>query len=208
VPHRLDDWGADFAFWCSYKYLSAGPGAVGGLYLNRRHAARPPGLAGWFGSDKARQFDLSHDLLPAEGAGRLQIGTPHVLSMAPLRGALEILAEAGIERVRAKSLALTRFLMERVDARLAGHGFRLANPREDPRRGGHVALVHPEALRLCRALRRDGVVPDFRPPDIVRLAPVALYTSFADCDEAVRRLERICRERSFAAFPPARKLVP
>ena len=107
VPHELHTIGADGAFWCHYKYLNAGPGAVGGLYLNRRHFGRTPGLAGWFGSDKARQFDMMHTFHPANGAGALQIGTPPLLSLAPLLGSLRLHHEAGIERIRTKSLALT-----------------------------------------------------------------------------------------------------
>jgi kynureninase len=208
VPHKLDEWDADFAFWCHYKYLNAGPGAVGGLYLNRRHFGRLPGLAGWWGSRKDRQFDMAHTFTPAEGAGALQIGTPHILSLAPLSGALELHHEAGIERLRAKSLALTAFLRRVVEAELSDYGVGVATPREDKRRGGHLALVHPEAAPLCKALRHAGVIPDFRPPDIVRLAPVALYTSFADCVEAVRRLKVILETDAHRAQESERELVP
>ncbi len=191
VPHELTSWGADFAFWCHYKYLNAGPGAVGGLYLHKRHHGRTPGLAGWFSSRKDRQFDLTHDLSPAPDAGALQIGTPHVLSLAPLAGALQIHREAGLDRIREKSLALTDFLRTVAEDALGPLGVTFATPLEDNDRGGHLAVVHPDAARLSRALRAAGVTPDFRPPDVVRLAPVALYTSFTDCAEAVRRLHAI-----------------
>ncbi len=118
IPHRLGAWGADFAFWCSYKYLNGGPGAVGGLFVARRHFGVAPGLAGWFGMRKDRQFDMGPTFEPAEGAGGLQVGTPHILSMAPLLGALAVIEEAGIELIRAKSLALTGFLGELVEAEL------------------------------------------------------------------------------------------
>lgn len=206
VPHALDAWDVDFAFWCGYKYLNGGPGAAGGLYLNRRFAS-PPGLAGWFGSRKERQFDMQAELEPAEGAGALQIGTPNLLSMAPLAGALPMLLEAGIDRLRAKSLALTNLLMELADSKLAAHAFEVANPREAARRGGHVALAHPEAARICKALRTEGVVPDFRPPDLVRLAPVPLYTRFTDCVAAVRILAGIMEARTYEEFPSGRDLV-
>jgi kynureninase len=191
VPHQLDAWGADFAFWCHYKYLNAGPGAVGGLYLNRRHFGRLPGLAGWWGSQKERQFEMAHTFTPADGANALQIGTPHLLSLAPLQGALQIHREAGIERIRAKSLSLTAFLRRAVTAELAKFGFAFATPEPDEERGGHLALIHPEARQIAKALRRVNVVPDFRPPDILRLAPVALYTTFAECYEAVCRLRNV-----------------
>lgn len=203
VPHRLDDWGVDFAFWCSYKYLNGGPGAVGALYLNRRHFGRSPGLAGWFGSRKDRQFAMSHRLEPAEGAGGLQIGTPPILGMAPLVGSLELIGEVGIDAIRGRSLTLTAFLRGLVETELEGHGFGFATPIEDHRRGGHLAITHPEASRISRALIEAGVIPDHRPPDIIRLAPVALYTSFEDCREAVARLKAIMDRRSFEAFPEA-----
>lgn len=207
VPHELSQWGVDFAFWCGYKYLNGGPGAVGGLYLNRHHFDRLPGLAGWWGHDKESQFAMSHDLTPAPGAAALQIGTPNVFSMAPLQGALELFAEAGIARIRAKSLRLTHFLMACADTELAEFGFEIVNPREDDRRGGHIALAHPEATRICKALKAIGVVPDYRPPNIVRLAPVALYTSFADCYEAVQRVKRVMVEHLYEHYTPRRELV-
>jgi kynureninase len=191
VPHDFDDWNVDFAFWCHYKYLNAGPGSVGGLYVNRRHWGAHPGLAGWFGSRKDRQFAMSPEFEPAPSAGGLQIGTPHILSMAPLVGALKIHGEAGRDRIRAKSLALTAFLRRLVESELSGRGFGIATPVADARRGGHLAITHPDAGAISGALRAAGVVPDFRPPDLLRLAPVALYTSFADCLAAVRQLREI-----------------
>lgn len=207
VPHALNAWDADFAFWCGYKYLNGGPGAAGGLYLNRRHFDRSPGLAGWFGARKDKQFDMAHRLEPAWGAGGLQIGTPNILSMAPLQGSLEMIAHAGLARIRQKSLRLTDYLMALADTQLAPHGFAFATPRPAHRRGGHVSLRHPHAVGICKALRRDGVVCDFRPPDSIRLAPVALYTAFVDCWEAVRRLKQIMDERCYEGTTE-RGLVP
>jgi kynureninase len=207
VPHHLNDWNVDFAFWCNYKYLNGGPGATGGLYLNRNHFSRLPGLAGWFGCRKEAQFDMSPIMEPAEGAGRLQIGTPNILSMAPLLGSLEMIEEAGIERMRAKSLALTAYLMQLIETECESFGFTFANPREEDRRGGHVALVHPEAVRTCKALKAVNVIPDYRPPHIVRLAPIALYTSFMDCYEAVRRLRDIMEYRQYEKYATERELV-
>nr|WP_309862378.1 kynureninase [Desmospora profundinema] len=207
VPHRLTEWGADFAFWCNYKYLNSGPGGVGGLFVHQRHHGRIPGLAGWFGSDKAVQFDMAHRFTPAADAGAFQIGTPHVLSLAPLQGSLELFHEAGMERIREKSLRLTRFLMELVETQLAGLGFAIVNPRDDARRGGHVALAHQEAVRIAHALKDHGVIPDFRSPDIVRLAPVALYNSYLDVWEAVRRLKRIMEEKDYERFEKKRGVV-
>ena len=207
VPHSFSDWGVDFALWCSYKHLNGGPGAVAGLYVNRVHFGRLPGLAGWFGSDKDRQFDMEHNFLPARSAGAYQIGTPHVLSLAPLLGSLEMFSEAGIERVRRKSLRLTRYLIDLIEHQLAGTGFHVATPRAHQRRGGHVALEHEEAARICEALKDNGVVPDFRAPNIIRLAPVALYTSYTDVYKMVRILAKIMAEGQYTKYENRRGVV-
>ena len=197
VPHHLSRWGVDFAFWCSYKYLNGGPGAAGGLYLNRRHLHRSPGMAGWFGHKKETQFRLDPAFEQAEGAGAQQIGTPNILSMAALVGTLPMFAEAGQDRLRTKSLALTDYLMQLIGIELSAFGVEVVTPREHARRGGHVALRHPAARELGVALRANGVVPDFRPPDILRLAPAPLYVSFADCRTAVERLRSLLESRSY-----------
>ena len=208
VPHHFTDWDVDFAFWCHYKYLNAGPGAVGGLYLNRRHFDKSPGLAGWFSSRKERQFDMTHTLSPADGAGALQIGTPHILSLAPLSGSLSLHHAAGMERLRAKSLALTDFLRRAVVAELSDFGVTIATPIRDDERGGHLALVHPDAAQISRALRVSGVIPDYRPPNIIRLAPVPLYNSLGDCWEAVQRLREILETGKHREITDGSGLVP
>ena len=207
LPHALDDWGVDFAFWCSYKYLNSGPGAIGGLYLNRRHFGGSPGLAGWFGCRKSAQFDMSAEFDPAPDASALQIGTPNILSVAALQGSLQIVHEAGIDRIRRKSLDLTSFLMELADAELMGLGVKIVNPREDARRGGHVALSHPAATRLVKALKANQIVPDFRPPDIVRLAPVALYNTFHDCYVAIKAIKTILETGEHLRYEAGRGVV-
>jgi kynureninase len=207
VPHSFSRWGVDFALWCSYKHLNGGPGAVAGLYVNREHFSRLPGLAGWFGSDKDKQFDMGHDFLPTRSAGAYQIGTPHVLSLAPLLGSLEMFAEAGIERIRRKSLRLTRYLMDLIEHELDGMGFSIGTPQGDGRRGGHVALEHDEAARICEALKENGVVPDFRAPNVIRLAPVALYTSYADVWRTVGILARIMEEKRYEKYENRRGVV-
>jgi kynureninase len=207
VPHSFSDLGADFAFWCGYKYLNGGPGAAAGLYLNRKHFGRNPGLAGWFGNRKDRQFEMLPELAAATGAGAMQIGTPNILSMAPLIGSLSMIREAGVERIRRKSLALTDLMIRIADSMLVSPGFKVVNPRPHNRRGGHVALAHPEAGRICRALRAAGVVPDFRPPDIVRLAPSPLYTRFADCVEALRILTNVMHSAALEDVGDEREMV-
>jgi kynureninase len=207
VPHSFSRWGVDFALWCSYKHLNGGPGAVAGLYVNRKHLGRLPGLAGWFGSDKDRQFDMEHDFVPDDSAGAYQIGTPHVLSLAPLLGSLGMFAEAGIERIRRKSLRLTRYLMDLIEHELDGMGFSIGTPQEDGRRGGHIALEHDEAARICEALKENGVVPDFRAPNVIRLAPVALYTSYADVRRTVGILAKIMEEKQYEKYENRRGVV-
>jgi len=207
VPHRLHEWGVDFAVWCTYKYLNAGPGAVGGLYVHQRHHQRGPGLAGWWGSDKLRQFDMSQDFTPASTAGAWQIGTPSVLGASALYGSLNLLHEAGISQLREKSLKLTGLLMDLADRHLAQRGFAIGTPREPHRRGGHVALEHPEAVRITRALKARGIVPDFRPPNVIRLAPVPLYTRFSDVGEVVSALEGIVASGEHLQFADERAVV-
>lgn len=207
IPHSLDEWGVDFACWCHYKHVNSGPGSAAGLYLNRRHFGLSPGLTGWFSSRKDRQFDLSTQLFPAEGAGALQIGTPNILSMAPLEGSLEIFARAGIEKIRKKSLAMTDYLMSRISHECAEFGFEFASPIPHERRGGHIALKHPEAIRICKALKAMKTIPDFRPPDLIRVAPSALFTSFADCEEFVQRLKLVMESRLYDHYEEGREVV-
>ena len=209
VPHAFDRDGVDFAFWCNYKYLNAGPGAIGGLYLNRRHFGRAPGLAGWWAVRPDRRFAMPATHEPADGAAALHVGTPPILSLAPLLGSLELIAEAGgVGALRAKSLHQTQLLMDLVDRRLAAHGFTVANPRDPAARGGHVAPVHPDGWRICQTLKAAGVVPDFRAPDLIRLAPSPLYTRDDECVETVARLEQIMIGRVHEGFEAAPALVP
>lgn len=207
IPHAFSDWDVDFAYWCNYKYLNGGPGGVGGLYVNRKHFGTEPGLAGWFGSRKDVQFDLLHTFTPAETAGAYQIGTPHVLSMAPLLGSLEMFAEAGMDQIRKKSLEINEYFMELIDAELADFGFEIGNLRDDVRRGGHVCLEHPEAARICKSLKKHGVIPDFRAPNVIRLAPIALYTSYEDVWNVVQILKEIMDEKQYEKFSNERETV-
>jgi kynureninase len=192
VPHRFRDDGIGLAFGCTYKYLNGGPGAVGWLYASPYHRDRNPGLAGWFGSDPTKQFAMASEFHPAGDAGRFLIGTPHVLSLAPLLGSLGLVNQAGITAIREKSLRQTSYLRDLVELRLARRfGVKVVTPRDDRQRGGHLTLAHPAAGNLSRALRARGVIPDFRPPDLLRLAPSPLYTSFAECAVAIAVLEDI-----------------
>lgn len=207
VPHNFHKEGVDFAFFCNYKYVNGGPGAEGGLFVHQKHFGRYPGLVGWFSSSKEVQFDMSHNLQPAGTAGAYQIGTPHILSMAPLLGALDILNDAGIIRIRKKSIELTEYMMELIDSELSGMGFSIGTPRSSQARGGHIALEHSEAARICKALKKIGVIPDFRPPNIIRLAPSPLYSSFSDVFGVVQAIKNIMLEKEYLKFENKRELV-
>ncbi|MDF2627717.1 MAG: kynureninase [Symbiobacteriaceae bacterium] len=207
VPHHLHDWDVDFAFWCTYKYLNAGPGAVATLFVNERHFGALPGLAGWFGCDKQKQFDMELTFYQAPGAGAWQISSPNIFSAAPLYGSLAIHREAGMEAIRAKSLDQTGYLMFLIDEILTPYGFTVGNPREAERRGGHVALEHPDAVRICKALKAEGVIPDFRAPNVVRLAPVALYNTYSELWQTVQILKRIVTEGLHEQFSGERGTV-
>jgi kynureninase len=194
LPHAFDAWGIDFATWCSYKYLNAGPGAVGALYVNPRHFDRDPALAGWWGYRKDRQFEMAHHWEGAEGAGAMQISTVPLLSTAALLGSIAITEEAGIAAIRAKSLAQTDYLIDLITA--SGlleepYGYRIGTPLEHERRSGHVAVEHDEGRRISLALRQRGIIVDFRPPDVIRIAPIALYTTWHDLWETVQALRGI-----------------
>jgi kynureninase len=209
IPHAFDRDGVDFAFWCNYKYLNAGPGAIGSLYVNRRHFGTAPGLAGWWGYQKARQFDMRHEWEGAEGAGAWQIGTVSVLAAAPLLGSLALFAEASIDAIRAKSLALTDFLIALLDDGLTAppYGYAVGTPREHARRGGHVAVEHAEGPRVAKALKGLGVIPDFRPPNVIRLAPIPLYASFEDVYRVAEALRSVIDTGAHLRVAEGRELV-
>lgn len=206
VEHSLHDWGADFAFWCTYKHLNGGPGSVGGLFVHENNFGTTPGLAGWFGSKKESQFDMNHTMDPAMDVGAYQIGTPNVLSLAPVIGALEITEEAGISKIREKSLKLTSYFLDLIEAELSSYEFTIGNPLDDTR-GGHILLEHKEAARICHALKEAGVIPDFRAPNGVRLAPVALYNSFEDVWQTVQILKTIMEEKRYENYENKRGVV-
>jgi kynureninase len=210
VPHQFDAWGVDFAFWCSYKYLNAGPGATGGLYVNRKHWQTGPGLAGWWGSHKERQFDMRHQFEGAESAGAWQISTPSLLATAPLRGALRLFHRAGLETLRAKSLAQTAYLADLLSASgltAAPYDFTLGTPAAPEQRGGHLAVEHPEASRISRTLRARGILPDFRAPNVIRLAPVPFSTTYQELWQTAQALREIIDTGAHLQLAAGRELV-
>ena len=191
VPVALRDAGVELAVGCTYKYLNAGPGAPAFLYVTQelqRHLRSP--IWGWFG--QRDQFAMDRDYDPVEGIGRFQAGTPPVLDLAAVEEGVRLTAEAGVDRLRAKSVALCDLIVALHDVWLAPLGFELGSPRGGERRGSHVSLRHEEAWPICRALiERAAVVPDFRGPDSIRLGVAPLYTGFADVWDALDRLRRL-----------------
>lgn len=207
VDHDFSDIQPDFAVWCNYKYLSASPGAIAGFYINQKHFTREPGLAGWQGNRKDTQFQLKQKHEHAQNAGGWQTGTQPLFSMAPLEGVLNIFEEVGMPAIRQKSLDITAYFMYLIDTKLAKYGYSVGNPREDKRRGGHVCLVHDEAYRICSALKDSGVVPDFREPNVIRLAPIALYTSYEEVYQVVEILEYIAINKKYEKYSSERSMV-
>jgi kynureninase len=191
VPVELEATGADLAVGCTYKYLNAGPGSPAFLYVRSPllEELRSP-IQGWFG--RRDQFRMGPRYEPADGIERFHAGTPSILGLAAVEAGVALVAEAGIERLREKSVALTELIVDLHDARLAPLGFELGTPRDPTRRGSHVALRHADAWRITRALiERARVIPDFRGPDSVRLGVPPLYTRFVDVWDAVDRLARL-----------------
>lgn len=185
LPLALHDWGPDFACWCNYKYLNAGPGAIGGCFVHERHARAPdlPRFAGWWGHDKDTRFLMGPDFKVLPGAEGWQISNPPILSMAPLIASLAIFREAGMQRLRDKSVALTGYLESLLDARLHDE-VEIATPRDPAQRGCQLSLRLRSGVARGKSVfdeisQRD-VVCDWREPDVIRVAPVPLYNSFED----------------------------
>lgn len=198
---------ADFAVWCTYKYLNGGPGATSALYVNRRHFKQLPGLAGWFGNKHETQFLLRQEFDHQQDASGWQIGTPSLLAMAGLEGSLKIFNEAGMSSIRSKSLHITGYLMYLIEKKLVQYGFSIGNFKEDSKRGGHVCLEHDEGYRISLALKARGVVPDFRDPNVIRLTPTALYTSYVEVYNVVEILLDVIKTESYKQFSSKRNLV-
>lgn len=194
VPVRLDETGTDFAVGCTYKFLNAGPGAPAFLYVRSDHQPelRHP-LRGWIGD--ADIFAMDDPFRPADGIRRTLSGTPAIAGVRCVDEGVAMIAEAGIDRVRAKSTALTAMAIDLADDWLAPLGFRLASPRDDARRGGHVTLDHPDAQRLTQLFIDNGIILDFRAPQGIRLGPSPLSTSYAELWTAFDRMRELTETR-------------
>jgi kynureninase len=198
MPLNLHDWNVDFAVWCSYKYLNAGPGAIGGCFVHERHAydAQTPRFAGWWGHNKSTRFDMGPDFIPIPGAQGWQLSNPPILSTAPLLASLELFQAAGMERLRAKSVAMTRLLRSLIEDQLPDL-VEIITPRARAEHGCQLSLrimrTPAQAKRVFELLTAAGVVGDWREPDVLRLAPIPLYNSYADVFAAVTALAEAVR---------------
>ncbi len=192
VVLRLHDWQVDFAVWCSYKYLNAGPGAVGGCFVHQAHGddRTLPRFAGWWGNDPETRFAMRPEFLPQRGAAGWQVSNPPILSMAPLLASLAIFDEAGMQALRARSERLTDYLLRLIDTRADGR-IEVITPRDPARRGCQISLRVRRAPRdLVAALASAGVACDFREPDILRVSAAPLYNRFQEIWQFARFLER------------------
>ncbi len=201
VPVELDACGADLAVGCTYKYLNAGPGAPAFLYVSRRlqTALRQP-VQGWFG--QRAQFEMGPSYDPVPGIGRFLTGTPDIAGTAAVEEGARLLAEAGIDRLRARRASrLTEYLIALADAWLPPLGCTVASLATRPAGAAHVCLRHPEAWRLGQALIHAGVVGDYRTPDRLRLGPVPITTRYTDVWDAIDATRRILTNREYEDFP-------
>ena len=197
TPLKLHDWKADFAVWCSYKYLNAGPGAVGGCFVHEsHHDAHLPRFAGWWGHDKAARFLFEPNFKPIAGAQGWQVSNPPILSTAPLLASLELFERAGLPALRQKSLSLTGTMRRLIEARLP-QDIDIITPGSPDRSGCQLSLKlkrdAAEARRCQQRLEAAGVIADWREPDIMRVAPVPFYNSYSDVFAAVEQLEAVLR---------------
>ncbi|MES4892276.1 aminotransferase class V-fold PLP-dependent enzyme [Streptomyces sp. NPDC096012] len=202
MPLHLDALQVDFAVGCGYKFLNGGPGAPAYLYVARRHhASLETPLTGWNGH--ADPFGMGPRYTPAPGVARARIGTPPILSLLALEAALTVFDGVDLAEVRAKSLSLTDFFLHCTTELLAPLCLEAVTPADPARRAGHVALRHPHAHGLARALAERGVIVDMRPPDLLRFGVNALYTTHRQLLTAVQRLRDIVRDAAYDPTPPA-----
>ena len=206
LPLDLHAANAELAVGCTYKYLNGGPGAPAYLYVRRdiQERLRSP-IQGWFGH--ARPFEFGLDYAPAPGVLRFLAGTPPVLSTACIEPGVDLLLEAGIDALHAKSSQLSQFLIDLAARELTPFGVTIATPRDPAHRGSHVSLQHPAAWPLTQALIDAGVIPDFRAPDLIRFGLAPLYNTFEEVAEAVARLRVILASESFRRYPAERSAV-
>ncbi|MFC7357662.1 kynureninase [Jejudonia soesokkakensis] len=193
IQPDLHDTGADFAVWCTYKYLNSGPGSLGGCFVHERHAQNEHlnRFAGWWGHNKKTRFNMRHEFDALPGAEGWQLSNPPILSMAAIRASLDVFAEAGFKNLRAKSEKLTGYLEFLLDE-LNTNNINIITPRNKNERGCQLSIQVKNAdKKLHTKLTEAGVISDWREPDVIRVAPAPLYNSFEDVFEFVQRLKEV-----------------
>lgn len=196
VPVDLNGAGADFAIGCGYKYLNGGPGAPAFVFVPKKHQAKfSQPLSGWMGHAHPFTFDWKYE--PAEGIARYLCGTQAVLSMSALECGIDMMLEADINLIRAKSLAMTNLFIELVEQRCAGHDLKLVTPRDHSKRGSQVCISNPNGYPMMQSLIARNVIGDFRAPDILRFGFTPLYLRYVDVWDAVERFVEILETRSW-----------
>ena len=195
VELSLHDWGPDFAAWCTYKYLNGGPGSVGAAFVHQRHLADPdlPRLSGWWGTDPSVRFEMRPVLTPVATADAWAISNPPILSMAPLLSALAIFDELTMPVLRARSERLTGYLERLVVEEVASTSVSIVTPGDPAERGSQLSIAVPGDPNVVseRLVAEHGVLGDARLPDIVRLAPAPLFSTYHDCWRAARALREV-----------------
>jgi kynureninase len=209
VPHKFHDWGVDYALWCNYKYMNGSTGAIAGLYIHCDHFKETPGLPTWWGNNPGNRFDFKQEWTPTGNAASWHLGSNLSIGfgVAPVYASTKMIVEAGLDRIREKSLKATEYLMYLIDEQLTKkpYNFSVGNPREVERRGGHVACEHKEARRISEALNARGVPPDFRPPTTIRLSPIPLYTSYQEIWQVVQHLKAIVDNKEYMRYDVDKK---
>jgi len=211
VPLQLNSCGVDLAVGCTYKYLNGGPGSPAFLYVRKDLQSKlTPPIWGWFGAKSPFDFEL--EFQPSPDISRFRIGTPPMLSMKAIEPALDLHLQAGMDRLRQKSVLQTEYLIYLASEWLYPLGFSLGSPVDPSQRGSHVSLRHPEAYTICRAMIESPppavrVIPDFRTPDNIRLGITPIYTSFTDIHRALDRIRVILTERVYEGFSGERRGV-
>ncbi len=211
LPVHLNHCEADMAVGCTYKYLNGGPGSPAFLYVRKEIQDRLVNpIQGWFG--ESNPFDFRLDYREASTIRKFLTGTPPIISMSAIGPGVDLLVEAGIERIRAKSLLQSRFLIDMAIALLLPLGFTIGSPMEENRRGSHVTLRHPEAYRICQALIQPRkstlrIIPDFREPNNIRFGLTPLYTSYLEIWQAISRTRDIVENREYLEYASLRMQV-
>jgi kynureninase len=199
VPLSMHETGADWAAWCSYKYLNAGPGSLAGVFVHERHLTDRdlPKFAGWWSTDPRTRFEMAPTVTPVDTADSWQVSNPPILAMAPVLLSLEMFGQSGMPALRARSIRLTGYLESLLDSVCAGLPAAVITPRDPARRGAQLSLriSGRDVGPVSRRLREEfGVYADTRRPDVIRLAPAPMYNTFHDCWRAAVALEAVLND--------------